>query len=239
MRRALAGLVLLLAVPTAAWSPSTAQDVASVERGRRLYEQSCVSCHGTGGTGTKNGPRLVDVGAAAADFYLSTGRMPMPYPGGQPERKPPAFDRAQIADLVAYVASLGGGPLVPTVDVSRADLVRGGELFRGNCAACHGYGGRGGALSDGRFAPSLQHSTPVQTVEAMRIGPGTMPAYSPDTLGTDAADAIAGYVDYLRDPVDRGGADLGYSGPIPEGLVVWMVGIVGLTLVAVWIGSTR
>ena len=35
------------------------------------------------------------------------------------------------------------------------DPARGGELFRLNCASCHNFTGRGGALSSGKFAPTL------------------------------------------------------------------------------------
>ena len=34
-------------------------------------------------------------------------------------------------------------------------LARGGELFRINCTSCHGFGGGGGALSSGKYAPTL------------------------------------------------------------------------------------
>ena len=48
--------------------------------GQALYAQSCAACHGPGGTGTGDGPPLIAVGAAAADFMLRTGRMPLAAP---------------------------------------------------------------------------------------------------------------------------------------------------------------
>jgi ubiquinol-cytochrome c reductase cytochrome c subunit len=138
-----------------------------------------VSCHGVDGVGTDLGPTLVNSGAASASFYLTTGRMPAaqgtPY---QPPRKQPAYNQADIDALVAYVASLGTGPAIPTVDVADADVAAGGVLYRANCASCHQSAGAGGALSYGQSAPDLKKSTPTQVVEAMRTGPGQMPVFS-------------------------------------------------------------
>src|SRR5262249_813459 len=153
---------------------ATAQtgDDALVERGRELYLQSCVSCHGVDGVGSPRGPSLIDVGAASADFQLRTGRMPLANPGEQPTRQPPPYDDDEIEGVVAFVASVGDGPPIPVVDVDAGDLARGGELYRSNCAACHNSTGMGGALSYGDHAPSLFDATPVEVAEAMRTGPG-------------------------------------------------------------------
>ncbi|HZG94458.1 MAG TPA: c-type cytochrome [Mycobacteriales bacterium] len=246
-------LVALLGVPTAVWgsqplrqdpSPSasgaaTGAPDADVAAGQRLFETSCATCHGFGGTGTDNGPRLMGVGAASADFYLSTGRMPLPFSDLRARRKRPAFNEQQIDQLVAYVASLGEGPPIPDVDLEAADVGHGGELFRLNCASCHGFAGSGGALSDGNQAPALWDATPTEIVEAIRIGPGTMPVFSEETLSKEDADAIAKYTSYLGDATDRGGAPLDYGGPIPEGFVVWLLGLGLLIGASVWIGRTR
>ena len=157
----------------------TAAETALVTRGHTLFETGCSSCHGVDGQGTDQGPSLVGVGAASADFQLRTGRMPLAVTGKQAVRKPPAYDDAQIKALVAYVASLGPGPAIPDVDVARADTAAGGELYRANCAACHNAAGTGGALSYGHNAPSLLEATPVEVVEAMRTGPGQMPVFGP------------------------------------------------------------
>jgi len=204
-----------------------ARDPALVERGRVLFQTGCTSCHGVEGQGTDQGPSLVGVGAAAADFQLRTGRMPLAVSGKQAVRKPPAYDDAQIDALVAYVASLGPGPAVPDVDVGQADVVTGGQLYRANCAACHNAAGTGGALSYGHNAPSLLQATPVEVVEAMRTGPGQMPVFGPDAISDEEAADIARYVTgELQHPDDRGGFPLGATGPVPEGFVAWIVGIV-------------
>ena len=149
-----------VAGPRAPHAQAATDDPAPVERGRQLFLTSCSGCHGAEGGGTGDGPSLIGVGAAAADFQLSTGRMPLTDPSAQAVRKPPAFSPDEIDALVAYVASLGDGPPIPDVDPAAGDLAEGGTLFRLNCAACHSATGTGGALSYGDDAPKLWSATP-------------------------------------------------------------------------------
>ncbi len=208
-------------------------EATTVARGRQLFQVSCSSCHGADGRGTTQGPDLRGVGAASADFQLSTGRMPLANPNGSPVRKPPAFGAADIDALVAYVASLGQGPPIPHVDIAAGDLSAGGALFRANCAACHSSAGVGGALSFGFDAPSLSRATPTQIGEAMRTGPGQMPIFGPDTFSAQQVDSIARYVTYLQHPDDPGGFSLGRIGPITEGMVALLLGIPLLLFVSI------
>lgn len=210
---------------------ATKSDPAQVERGRELFLISCSSCHGANGGGTGDGPSLIGVGAAAADFQLSTGRMPQTDPGAQSVSKPPAFSRPEIDDLVAYIASLGDGTPIPDVDPAAGDLAEGGTLFRLNCAACHSVTGTGGALSYGDDAPKLSSATPLQIAEAIRTGPGQMPVFGPDTFTKHQVNSIVRYVRYLADPDDPGGFSLGRIGPITEGLVALLLGIPALLFV--------
>ena len=228
----------------AAGQDATTPDPELVERGRQLYQVGCSSCHGEDAEGTGEGddavPSLVGVGAAAADFQLRTGRMPLAVIGKQAVRKPPAYDNDEIEALVAYVASLGPGPAIPEVDVAAADSVSGGELFRANCAACHNAAGVGGALSYGHHAPPLLQATPTDVVEAMRTGPGQMPVFGPDTFTDQQATDIAAYVTgELQHPDDRGGMNLGSTGPVPEGFVAWTVGFVVIGAALFWIVRGR
>jgi ubiquinol-cytochrome c reductase cytochrome c subunit len=71
-------------------APQGAGDQALAQRGRDLYAQSCSGCHGEDLRGRKGqGPPLVGAGAAAVDFYLSTGRMPIASPTDEPVRADP------------------------------------------------------------------------------------------------------------------------------------------------------
>lgn len=212
---------------------------ARVSRGHELFLTSCSSCHGADGAGTGQGPTLVGVGAAAADFQLTTGRMPLANPKGQPVRKPRAFTRREIDALVAYVASIGPGPPIPRVDVHQGNLSEGGTLFRLNCAACHSSAGVGGALSYGSDAPSLHAATPTQIAEAIRTGPGQMPVFGVDTFSSRQVSSITRYVSYLQQPDDPGGFSLGRIGPITEGMVALLLGIPLLLFVCVRIEETH
>jgi ubiquinol-cytochrome c reductase cytochrome c subunit len=243
---AIAGLVAALALGVAGAAGATASagqtttTVApppEVVAGRSLYEISCTSCHGADGRGTAQGPSLAGTGPASADFFLSTGRMPLDRPRAQAERKRPAFSDDEIALLTAYVASLGPGPPIPDVDPDRGDLAGGYQLYADNCASCHSSAGAGGALGHAVYAPPLNRATPLQVAEAIRVGPGAMPVFGPDTFDDHEVDSIARYVRYLRDPQDEGGLDLGHLGPLSEGLVAWAVGLLGALLAARWIGT--
>ena len=70
--------------------PATADQASShdIEAGRQLFLVSCASCHGSNAEGitTKSGgnygPSLIGVGAAAVDFQVGTGRMPLAHEAG-------------------------------------------------------------------------------------------------------------------------------------------------------------
>jgi ubiquinol-cytochrome c reductase cytochrome c subunit len=208
------------------------------QRGRELYLTGCQSCHGVDARGIDGtGPSLHGVGAASADFYLFTGRMPLDDPKSQPDRTEPAYDRKSIDDLVAYIGSLGG-PAVPQVDVIRASLSEGQKLFTDNCAACHQVVGRGGVMA-GAFVPTLLEATPRQVVEAARIGPYVMPRFSETQLNDRELASIARYVQYAKHPQNPGGWALFNVGPVPEGMVAWLIGLLALLLVIRMLGRNE
>src|SRR5665647_2196187 len=97
------GLYSLLAPRPAQAAVATADDVTS---GRTLFLANCATCHGINGLGGKIGPSLAGVGAAAVDFQVGTGRMPLAQPGVQAPRSDKVmFTDQQIASLAAYVAT--------------------------------------------------------------------------------------------------------------------------------------
>jgi ubiquinol-cytochrome c reductase cytochrome c subunit len=234
-------------VATASPTPSTLPTAAPTPpagRGRDLYLRDCAWCHGAQGQGSVYCPLLVGVGAASADFMLSTGRMPITEAESQPQRAPVPYSPRDVEELVRFVASLGSGPSIPSVSVAAGDLGEGAELYQENCAACHGSTGSGGALTNGLLAPPLRSSTAVQVAEAVRLGgaglrSGNMPKYGPESLSDRQVASLARYVEYLHAPEDRGGAGLGHFGPIPEGAVAWLVGLLAIVLLTRWIGTTR
>jgi ubiquinol-cytochrome c reductase cytochrome c subunit len=211
---------------------ATPPDGAIRQVNASLYLQNCASCHGQQGQGTANGPSLVGAGAAGADFYLRTGRMPLGAPGQRPVRQDPHFGDADRRALVEYVASLGPGPDIPQVS-SGGDVHRGWELYQANCAACHGASGSGNAVGGGSAAASLGQASGLDVAEAMLIGPGVMPPFAFDPADRDA---IVAYVQFLRHGPNPGGAEVGGFGPVSEGFVSIVLGLILVILVVRFVG---
>jgi ubiquinol-cytochrome c reductase cytochrome c subunit len=231
------GVVYAALVPTAAQASAATED--DIAAGKALFTANCATCHGLNAEGRGDVPSLIGVGAAAVDFQVSTGRMPMQANGPQAPAKPPVFDADQIAQLAAYVASLGPGPAIPTdeqVDPSLGDPANGMALFRTNCAMCHGAIGRGGALTEGKYAPSLADTEPRNIYQAMLTGPQSMPVFNDANLTPEEKRDIIAFLDEQH-AGSPGGSDLGAVGPVSEGLWVWVVGMGLLIGAAVWIGA--
>ena len=243
MRRS-ALLVLAVAAATASLLLFTAAGSSSsaasdqVARGHLLFQEGCAVCHGPSAQGiTGRGPSLIGAGAAAADFYLSTGRMPLASPSDMPLRNRPAYKRPDIDALVAFVGSLGG-PAIPHVDPASGNLAQGLELFTSHCAGCHQVVAQGGIVT-GSVAPNLGQATPTQIAEAVRVGPNLMPPFSRYAIPDDQLASVIRYVLQTRDPKNAGGWSIGLIGPIPEGLVAWLLAGVALLAIARLIGSGR
>jgi ubiquinol-cytochrome c reductase cytochrome c subunit len=240
--------VLRIGLPLAvlgqiAWSfrpaPSNAQTDLEA-RGRGLYEASCSTCHALDAAGTENGPSLQGVGQASVDFMLRTGRMPLANPADQPQRGEPRFTQEEIDALVAYVASIApGGPAIPTVDASAGALPLGAQVFLDNCSGCHGAGASGDSVGGGQIAPSLYPADAKEIGQAVRIGPGVMPTFGPETIDQKELDSLAAYLLWLHDNGDQGGLQLGRVGAVAEGLVAVVVGLGVLVLVLRLTGSRR
>jgi ubiquinol-cytochrome c reductase cytochrome c subunit len=222
--------------------PVGAQDAEQPEtqqaQGASLYLQHCSSCHGIEGNGTFRGPTLIGVGAASADYWVRSGRMPLLQPDQEAKRGEPAFSDEEIRALVDHVAAFGEGPPIPELDLATADLATGGELYRLNCASCHNWDGKGGALIGQRNAPPLHPAPNRQVAEAIRIGPGSMPQFTSGQLDDKELNDVVAYVDYLRAPRDAGGYGLAHWGPSTETIAAF-VGMLVLVLVTVWLGERR
>ncbi|MBS1695376.1 MAG: c-type cytochrome [Actinobacteria bacterium] len=219
---------------------------ALLRTGKQLFDTSCVTCHGVNLQGVADrGPSLIGVGEAAVYFQVSTGRMPAMSLGAQAPSKPVNFDEAQIDALGAYVQANGGGPMVVRdADGSIAqesllgnDVARGGDLFRLNCASCHNFTGKGGALSSGKYAPDLGEVNPQQIYTAMLTGPQNMPKFSDRQLTPEEKRDIVAYVREAAQTPSPAGYGLGGFGPAPEGMAMWIIGMVAVIGAALWIGA--
>jgi ubiquinol-cytochrome c reductase cytochrome c subunit len=235
------GLYAAFAPASKAQADESAQSLA-IDEGKKLFAVGCASCHGTGGQGTSDGPSLVGVGAAAVDFQVGTGRMPAQQPGAQIPAKKVIYSQAEIDQLAAYIASLGAGPAIPTKNEygpEGSDIAKGGELFRTNCAQCHNFTGKGGALTHGKFAPSLEGVAPKHIYEAMQTGPQNMPSFPDTTLSSKNKKDIIAYLNAVNgdNTESPGGLELGGLGPVSEGLFAWIFGLGALIAVAVWVAA--
>jgi ubiquinol-cytochrome c reductase cytochrome c subunit len=241
-------LVVLALIATgfayAAVMPSTASaaetDAAAVAAGRKLFLANCSTCHGLNAEGRNNAPSLIGVGAASVDFQVSTGRMPLAASGPQAPKAPVRLSEEDTSQLAAYVASLGPGPAIPTatdVDGSKGNVSRGDLIFRTNCAMCHNFAGKGGALTRGKYAPDLTGVSPTHVYEAMVTGPQSMPVFNDAAIDPQSKRDVIAYLKSVEETPAPGGFSLGAIGPVSEGLVAWLVGLGLLVGCAVWLGA--
>jgi ubiquinol-cytochrome c reductase cytochrome c subunit len=222
---------------TGSTADAASSSQSDIEAGQRLFQANCASCHGLEAQGTDDAPSLIGVGAAAVDFQVGTGRMPMAMSGPQAEQKPPQFDQTQIDQLAAFVASLAPGPDVPSSDYTDGggDAAKGAELFRVNCAMCHNVAGAGGALTEGKFAPPLRGVTGTHVYEAMVTGPQNMPVFNDRTISPEGKRDIITYLKFIDANPSPGGFELGSLGPVAEGLFIWIFGLGSIVALTVWI----
>ena len=186
----------------------------TLEEGRALFLKNCSSCHGLNAEGSSDGPSLVGVGAASVDFQVGTGRMPAAELGAQIEAKPsssPTRRSRRWRRTSPRSAPARRSP--PTTDVDyagRRHRREGGEIYRTNCAMCHNFAGSGGALTRGKYAPSLKQTTAKHIYEAMLTGPQSMPVFGDTTMTPeDKRDIIALPQDHRGPRPSPGGARLG------------------------------
>jgi ubiquinol-cytochrome c reductase cytochrome c subunit len=235
------GLYAAFAPADKAQADTSAQSLAITE-GQKLYSVGCATCHGTSGEGSKTGPSLVGVGSAAVDFQVGTGRMPAQQQGPQIPAKKAIYNQAQVDQLAAYIASLGPGPVKPTkqqYSPDGGDIANGGDLFRTNCAQCHNASGKGGALSEGKYAPTLDGVEPKYIYEAMLTGPQNMPSFPDTTMPQKEKKDIIAYLGRVDGgkAESPGGLELGGLGPVSEGLFGWIFGLGALIALAIWVAA--
>ena len=245
---ALAGALAVVGTMYSFATPSGAEEDTTVSlsqeeliaNGQEIYDKACITCHGLNLEGVDDrGPSLAGVGEASVYFQVSTGRMPMAQQGAQAPKKYTPYGHEETMALAAFIGQYGG-PEMPEIsedDIANANLAEGGELFRLNCSSCHSFVGQGGALSSGKHAPALGDATPTQIYTAMLTGPQNMPIFGPNQLTDEEKIAIVAYVEMLNKNNNPGGAPIGRTGPIPEGLVIFLGGLGVLLIGTIWIAG--
>lgn len=151
-----------------------ATDPAAREMGQRLFLNHCAQCHGSDAGGSKGFPNLADVdwlyGGDTQDIKqtLIAGRAGVM----------PAFahlESVQVSDVANYVRNLSG------LSADQIKVSRGSEVFKANCAACHGTEGKGMAamgapnLTDKVWLYGGSEATIIESVLKGRNG--VMPAH--------------------------------------------------------------
>ena len=222
---------------TTATADTSASQEQLTEEGGKLFAANCATCHGTALQGTSEGPTLIGVGEASVDFQVGTGRMPLAASGPQAEEKPVQFTEEQVKALYTFVGSKSPGPGLPDAETvsGEGDAALGGELFRINCAMCHNVAGAGGALTEGKYAPSLKDVSGTHVYEAMVTGPQNMPVFSDLNLTAEDKKDIITYLQFLNENPSPGGLDLGNLGPVSEGLFIWIFGLGAIVGVTIWL----
>lgn len=239
------GLILMGSLYSVAASPENAKASNGksllIEEGKSIFLRGCSSCHGLNGEGGTIVPSLIGVGAASVDFQVATGRMPMADMSVQAMRKKPVYNAEEVAALAAYVASLAPGPAIPTAEQLNyerdGNIAEGGELFRTNCAMCHNAAAQGGALTAGKYAPTLMGVEPVHIYEAMITGPQSMPVFGERAITPEEKLSIIKWVKSVESEGNYAGASLGKTGPVTEGLLAWVLGIGSLIGISIWLAT--
>ena len=210
-----------------------------IKEGKEIFNRGCSSCHGLNAEGAGAAPSLIGVGSASVDFQVATGRMPMADMSQQAARKAPLYDEYETAALAAYVASLAPGPASVTNEELAwerdGNAASGGTLFRNNCAMCHNLAGQGGALTKGKYAPTVMGVEPRHIYEAMITGPQAMPVFGDKIISPQEKLDIIKWIKAVESEPTLGGASLGRVGPVTEGLLAWTLGLGLLIGIAVWL----
>jgi ubiquinol-cytochrome c reductase cytochrome c subunit len=136
---------------------------------------------------------------------------------------------------------VGGGPALPQGNLrgDSSTIAEGGELFRLNCASCHGATFHGAPLSAGKIAPTLWEANDQQIVSAMLTGPESMPVFSDNQLTPEEKRAIVAYIQTLKESKDPGGNGIDRIGPVSEAIVVWVGGVGAVMIAILWIGAKQ
>ena len=138
--------------------------------------------------------RLVGVGAAAVDFQVGTGRMPLAGPSAPGSLAAGQFNEQQIS--CQWPRTWPPSPLARPFRTARTrgrseHAPAATQLFKVNCAMCHNFAGSGGALTRGKYAPSLRNVSGKHIYEAMPTGPAVDAGVQRPDPGPDGPSATS------------------------------------------------
>ena len=102
---------------------------------------------------------------------------------------------------------------------------------------CASFAGSGGALTRGKYAPSLYGVDGKYVYEAMITGPQSMPVFNDTNLNPEAKASVIAYLKATQAEPNVGGMTLGNLGPVSEGMFVWIFGLLLMIACAFWLGQ--
>lgn len=181
---------------------------ADPENGRKVY-LTCAVCHRPEGWGTMDGayPQIAGqlptvIIKQLADFRAGNRDNPLMFPFSVPRI---LGGPQQMADVAAYVSQL---PMTPHNGVGPGvDLDLGDQLFRDDCAECHGERGQGDADAHIPAVAGQHYMYLVRQFDAIRSGQRKnadeemvrkIKGFSPKEES-----AVLDYVARLRPPADK------------------------------------
>jgi cytochrome c oxidase cbb3-type subunit 3 len=167
------------------------KDPAAMGIGERLFLNNCAACHGSDGRGSRGFPNLTDDDwlyggdAPTIEATISGGRV-----GQMPSMAAAVGGEREQREVAHYVMSLSGSP-------HDSIAAAGGKKLFGQCAACHGIGGKGnpalGApnLSDAVWLHGWGEKAIMTTIANGRTN--VMPAHK-ERLTPEQIHVLAAYV---------------------------------------------
>jgi mono/diheme cytochrome c family protein len=156
--------VLFLLVQGAGTADKQVVDPAAADRGKAIYIEECVTCHGAKARGSESGPDLVRSLAVLRDRYGSEIG-PVLRKGHPTQSNTPAgtFTQEQIVDLSHFLKqrvndTLRSSPLYRVQNVLTGDAKAGEAYFNGagRCNTCHSPAGDLAGIGSRLDPPTLQ-----------------------------------------------------------------------------------
>jgi mono/diheme cytochrome c family protein len=138
--------------------------------GESLFMAFCSACHGSDGMGGRFGISPLAFPAVAHPEFLAVASdrfIRQTLLDGRPERRMPAWAAKQgglrleeVDEIIAYLRSKQPpAPSWESVEASLSDVMLGAEIYRRDCATCHGLEGEGAS------SPALANPVFQKTVE--------------------------------------------------------------------------
>lgn len=225
------------ATPVAAVAPAAAAGGGDpVAIAKKLYESTCIACHGTGAAGA---PKFGDKAAWAPRIALGEDKLvaaAIHGIGAMPPRGGSQATDAEMRDTVVYIANAAGAnfpepkaasaPAAPAAPAASApaakpaaaaapaaaapavDLAAGKKLYESTCIACHGTGAAGAPKfgDQADWAPRIKLGLD-KLVDVAIHGLGAMPPRG-GSQATDAQlrDAVVYMTDHSGAHFDEAGA---------------------------------